>query len=236
MKRSNTTRKPMTPTWLDGVVNIPTVPEDVIPFERDGKTTEDLLDEAIQVSIIGSVMKKTKYTSPSSLFRRSSLETAISTVLSSTVLSSTDPDDAVALNLDREENPEEENTCTKVEPVLALKTVNQNDFMIQCMIDTSSPCLIHFYVEGSVISEMLDRDLGKLHAQCAETGSRCRFMRLEANSAPFITGKLQVSTQDPSIICIHNGQIFERVVDVDSLVQSPGKVREWASGTGLLSL
>jgi hypothetical protein len=119
-------------------------------------------------------------------------------------------------------------------PILPLDTINQNDFMIQCMIDTSRPCLIHFFVDDTVASEIMDRELGKLHAFCVHKKARCRFMRLNATTAPFITSKLQVSAHNPSVICIHNGQVFVRINDVDALVKHPGDVKRWALSTGLL--
>ncbi|KAL3909738.1 MAG: hypothetical protein SGARI_002447 [Bacillariaceae sp.] len=121
--------------------------------------------------------------------------------------------------------------------VLPLHTINQNDFMIQCMIDTSRPCLVHFFVEGSVVSETLDKELGALHAQTSQksgSSSGCRFMRMSASSAPFITSKLQISSQDPSIVCFHNGKVFQRMIDPECYVQFPGAVEQWARDTGLL--
>jgi hypothetical protein len=116
-------------------------------------------------------------------------------------------------------------------------TINQNDFMMQCMIDTSSPCFVHFFVSDSAASQIIDQELGELYCQKERSGlSTCRFMRHAANAAPFITTKLQIRTQSPTVICLHNGQIFDRFVDVEGVVQCPGILRQWALGTGLLDL
>jgi hypothetical protein len=128
-----------------------------------------------------------------------------------------------------------DNEDTSIEvPILPLDTINQNDFMIRCIIDTSRPCIIHIFVEDAVASEIVDRELEKLHAVCVKEKARCRFMRLQANAAPFITAKLQVSTQDPSIICIHNGQVFDRMNNLEKLVQHPEQLQQWAHSTGML--
>ena len=139
-------------------------------------------------------------------------------------------------------------------PVLPLVTINQNEFMMQCMIDTSTPCFVHFFIDGSVTSEALDEELGQLHSlhvrciEAAETAvgaefparvrstKPCRFLRMNARSAPFITSKLQVSNQDPSVICFHNGKVFQRIADPDSFVPYPGQVQRWAMDTGLLEM
>lgn len=139
-------------------------------------------------------------------------------------------------------------------PVLPLVTINQNDFMMQCMINTSTPCFVHFYIDGSVASEALDEELGQLHSlhmrcikavkkaagvhfqESAESTRACRFLRMNAAGAPFITAKLQVSNQDPSVICFHNGKVFQRIADPDSYVPHPGQVQRWAMDTGLLDM
>jgi hypothetical protein len=143
-------------------------------------------------------------------------------------------------------------------PILPLVTINQNDFMMQCMIDTSTPCFVHFYVDGSVTSEALDVELGQLHSlhvRCVKAAQKiartefpaaagapttatkaCRFLRMDATGAPFITAKLQVSNQDPSVICFHNGKVFQRIADPDSYVPHPGQVQRWAMDTGLLDM
>jgi hypothetical protein len=119
---------------------------------------------------------------------------------------------------------------------LPLHTINQNDFMVHCLIDTSRPCLVHFFVEDSLVSQVLDRELGELHAWSVESRSQCRFMRMNANAAPFMTSKLRISTQDPSVVCIHNGDVFQRMIDPECFVQCPGAVKQWAMDTGLLDL
>ena len=123
--------------------------------------------------------------------------------------------------------------------VLPLHTINQNDFMIQCLVDTSRPCLVHFFAEDSVVSDTLDRELGEVHAQSVQksgSASGCRFLRMSVNSAPLITSKLHISPQDPSIVCLHNGQVFQRMMDPECYVQFRGAVKQWARDAGLLDL
>jgi hypothetical protein len=203
---------------------LPAVPADVISVKNESWNTGDLLDEAIKVSMLGCNHKSLPH-------RRTSCDTTLTT------LQTTDHEDGSdEFEEDLSTSHAHENDSLEHEVGLPLDTINQNDFMIQCMIDTSRPCLVHFYVEESVVSEILDRELGRLHAQSVQNGGRCRFMRLNANAAPFITSKLQVSNQDPSIICIHNGQVFERIANVESLVLSPGEVQKWAARSGLMGL
>jgi hypothetical protein len=130
--------------------------------------------------------------------------------------------------------------------VLPLEDIDQIGFMTKCMIDTSRPCFVHFYVEGSDASGVLDAELGQLHARCCadrapsssspSSASRPSFMRIAANSAPFITSKLKINTLEPCVICFHNGHIFERITNTEFIVQHPGHIREWVLGTGLLEL
>jgi hypothetical protein len=124
--------------------------------------------------------------------------------------------------------------------ILPLEDIDQIGLMTQCMIDTSRPCFVHFFVEGSEASDILDAELGQLYAQCMDNASSslasCRYMRIAANSAPFITSKLKTNTLEPSAICFHNVHIFERITHRGTLIQYPGQVRNWALGTGLLEL
>ena len=139
-------------------------------------------------------------------------------------------------SIQRNSAEDDSDNATKALP---LHTINQNDFMIQCLIDTSRPCLVHFFAEDSVVSEQLDQELGELHAESfriSSSCSGCRFMRMSVSSAPFITAKLQISAQDPSIVCLHNGQVFQRMIDPECYVQFPGAVKQWARNTGLLDL
>ncbi|KAL3912429.1 MAG: hypothetical protein SGILL_006888 [Bacillariaceae sp.] len=132
---------------------------------------------------------------------------------------------------------EQSDDCAK--DILPLVTINQNDFMMECLIDTSRPCFIHFFAEDSKVSEALDQELGELHALCAEQSlpnEGCRFMRIPAKAAPFITAKMQISNKEPSVICLHSGNVFERVTDAEKMVQFPGQVKQWAVGTGLMGL
>jgi hypothetical protein len=152
----------------------------------------------------------------------------------------------IVMNNPVDDSDSEDKNHTESTTVLPLEDIDQIGFMTKCMIDTSRPCFVHFYVEGSDASGVLDAELGQLHARCrvdkapssssSSLASRPSFMRIAANSAPFVTSKLKINTHEPCVICFHNGQIFERITDTESIVQHPGHTREWVLGTGLLEL
>jgi hypothetical protein len=96
--------------------------------------------------------------------------------------------------------------------------------------------VVHFYVEDSPTSESLDQELGELHHQSVAKNLKCRFMRIRANGAPFITKQLNISNEEPSVICLHHGKIFQRLVDTESIVRYPGQVQRWAMDTGLMEI
>ncbi|KAG7337603.1 hypothetical protein IV203_021846 [Nitzschia inconspicua] len=227
LQQSNTTRKAASPTVNSLWMTDRSPPVINIGIKNGVKKTRKLLDEAIKICTVECDTEN--FDSPSC--HRPSIETA------ATFPQCADDDDSASGTDQGLSTTEGECEIFSAEKaILPLQTIDQNDFMIHCMIDTSRPCLIHFYVEDSTVSEILDKELGALHAQCVQDGAKCRFMRLNAVAAPYITSKLQVSSQDPSLICIHNGQVFERVADVESLVQGPGEVLKWATRTGLMRL
>ncbi|KAG7371332.1 hypothetical protein IV203_019902 [Nitzschia inconspicua] len=227
LQQSNKKRKAASPALNSLWVTNRSSPVIDIDAKNGVKKTQALLDEAIKVCTVECDMEN--FDSPSC--HRSSIETA-------TTFPQCAYDDDSASGTDQVFSTTEGKgeIFLAEKDILPLQTIDQNDFMIHCMIDTSRPCVIHFYVQDSTVSEILDKELGALHAQCVQNGGICRFMRLNAVAAPYITSKLQVSSQDPSVICIHNGHVFERVADVESLVQGPGEVLKWATRTGLMSL
>jgi hypothetical protein len=203
------------PKW--NATNLPQISDDVFTVTNTTcSSVEDLLGEAIKVTAIGSSDISQDTNENGSISARSF------------------PRETYIESIQKEGNQVEIEDPSNEVAILPLDTINQNDFMIRCIIDTSRPCLIHIFVEDAIASEIADRELEKLHALCVKENARCRLMRLKANAAPFITAKLHVSTQDPSIICIHNGHVFDRIIDLETLVQHPEQLQRWARSTGVL--
>ena len=84
------------------------------------------------------------------------------------------------------------------------RTVDQNELLNECILNRSGECfIVHFYIEDSPVSSMLDDQLQDL----SEAG-HCTFLRINSRLAPFVTSRLRIKSDEPAVIAVRNGAIF----------------------------
>jgi hypothetical protein len=111
------------------------------------------------------------------------------------------------------------------------ETINQNDFMTDCMMNSTGDCIfVHFFISDSSVSKTLDTHMQGL----ATMHSNSTFVRIDAKLAPFVTSKLQISNEQPAVIAMKNGSVVNRISDFSSADCEELKI--WASTIELLRL
>ncbi len=111
------------------------------------------------------------------------------------------------------------------------ETINQNDFMTDCMMNSTGECIfVHFFISDSSISKTLDTHMQSL----ATMHINSTFVRIDAKLAPFVTSKLQISNEKPAVIAMKNGSVVNRISDFSSADCEELKI--WASTIELLRL
>jgi hypothetical protein len=111
------------------------------------------------------------------------------------------------------------------------ETINQNDFMTDCMMNSTGKCVfVHFFISDSSVSKTLDMHMQSL----ATMHGNSTFFRIDAKLAPFVTSKLQISNDQPAVIAMKNGSVVNRISDFSSADCEELKI--WASTVELLRL
>ena len=109
------------------------------------------------------------------------------------------------------------------------ETINQNDFMTDCMMNSTGECIfVHFFISDSSISKTLDTHMQSL----ATMHINSTFVRIDAKLAPFVTSKLQISDEQPAVIAMKNGSVVNRISDFTSA--DCEELMIWASTIELL--
>ena len=88
-----------------------------------------------------------------------------------------------------------------------VRTMNQNEFFIECMLNGTDLSIVHFYNDRSPVSAAWDKVLTRIAGECCT----CRFLRIDGSSAPFITAKLNVQTL-PTVLAINQEKIVHTLV------------------------
>ena len=107
-----------------------------------------------------------------------------------------------------------------------VRTIAQDEFLPECT-GQSEFVVVHFYHDEFETCHILDHHLSKLAPLHLET----KFLRLDANKAPFFVAKLQIRTL-PTLIVFQHGKAvdrmtgFDKVIDVDSANDNKS-VNEW---------
>ena len=94
---------------------------------------------------------------------------------------------------------------SKIQP--CYRTVTETDILNDCLNEGNHEFyIVHFFVEDSSASKALDEQMEQL----AVTGF-CKFLRTNVKLAPFLTSKLNISTEEPSVVALKDGTIFDDV-------------------------
>jgi hypothetical protein len=113
----------------------------------------------------------------------------------------------------------------------SLQTLNQNEFLSDVMIDaTSELVFVHFFLTQSPISETIDERMEKLK----HSKQNCRFIRVKASMAPYITSRLNVASDRPSVVALKNGKLINMMADFASAECS--ELDDWMYTVELLQM
>ena len=116
------------------------------------------------------------------------------------------------------------------------RTITQDEFLPECT-GSSKYVAVHFFHKEFQRCEIMDHHL-KLIAPVHTT---CKFLRIDAEKAPFFVSKLQVRTL-PTLIVFREGKAIDRLTGFEGLAvdsNDPDKwetsrLQEWMASTGAI--
>jgi thiol-disulfide isomerase/thioredoxin len=116
------------------------------------------------------------------------------------------------------------------------RTVSQDEFLPECA-GGSEFVAAHFFHKEFERCKIMDHHL-KLIAPLHAT---CKFIRVDAEKAPFFVSKLVIKTL-PSLIVFQDGKVVDRLTGFDGLAKDPkdpdrwhtGRLQQWLSTTGAI--
>lgn len=116
------------------------------------------------------------------------------------------------------------------------RTIAQDDFLPECT-GSSEFVAVHFFHNEFERCRIMDHHL-KLVAPVHTT---CKFLRLDAEKAPFFISKLQVRTL-PSLLVFREGKVVDRLTGFEGLSKDPNdpdkwetsRLQEWLASTGAI--
>ena len=115
------------------------------------------------------------------------------------------------------------------------RTIFQDDFLNECL--GSKYVAVHFYHKEFQRCSIMDFHLERI----APLHLSCKFVKIDAEKAPFFVQKLQVRTL-PTLIVFESGKAINRLTGFDGLslnAKEPdkwhtGKLQEWLASTGAI--
>jgi len=117
-----------------------------------------------------------------------------------------------------------------------LRTITQDDFLPECT-GGSEWVAVHFFHGEFERCKIMDHHLKLV----APMHLSCKFLRIDAEKAPFFVAKLQIRTL-PALLVFQNGKAVDRLTGFDKLAIHPkepdrwhtGRLREWLASTGAI--
>jgi len=117
-----------------------------------------------------------------------------------------------------------------------LRTITQDDFLPECT-GGSEWVAVHFFHGEFERCKIMDHHLKLV----APMHLSCKFLRIDAEKAPFFVAKLQIRTL-PALLVFQNGKAVDRLTGFDKLAIDPkepdrwhtGRLREWLASTGAI--
>ena len=117
-----------------------------------------------------------------------------------------------------------------------LRTIAQDDFLPECT-GSSEWVAVHFFHDEFERCKIMDHHLKLV----APMHMSCKFLRIDAEKAPFFVAKLQIRTL-PALLVFQNGKAVDRLTGFDKLAIDPrepdkwhtGRLREWLASTGAI--
>jgi len=116
------------------------------------------------------------------------------------------------------------------------RTIQQDDFLPECT-GGSEWVAIHFFHKEFERCNILDHHLRIIAPQHIS----CKFLRIDAEKAPFFVGKLQIKTL-PALLVFQDGKAIDRLTGFEGLAKDPnepdkwhtGRLQEWLASTGAI--
>jgi thiol-disulfide isomerase/thioredoxin len=113
--------------------------------------------------------------------------------------------------------------------------ISQDDFLPECT--SSRHVVIHFFHSEFERCKIMDHHLKMI----AEQHTECKFVKIDAEKAPFFVDKLQVKTL-PSVLVFCEGKTVARLIGFLGMAPDPNKpdefetcrLQEWLSETGAI--
>ena len=115
------------------------------------------------------------------------------------------------------------------------RTITQDEFLPEC---TGSKFVgVHFFHNEFERCKILDHHLKIIAPQ----HTTCKFVRIDAEKAPFFVAKLQIKTL-PSLLVFEEGKVLDRLTGFEGLAVNPnepdkwhtGKLQQWIAKTGAI--
>lgn len=112
---------------------------------------------------------------------------------------------------------------------LEYRTIDQNEFLIDCIMNEQGSFFVHFVAEKSPLTEAIDKQMEQVRKQ-----SLCRCLRIDAKLAPLMIAKLKINANTPTVVALKNGSLVSRISSFSSA--DCKEVQKWAFTIELLSL
>merc|ERR1719354_97209 len=117
-----------------------------------------------------------------------------------------------------------------------VRTISQDQFLPECTGD-SEWVAVHFYHKEFERCKIMDHHLKIV----APAHLECKFLRMDAEMAPFFVSKLNIKTL-PTLIVFREGKAVDKLMGFQELVVDPtepdkwhtGRLQQWLSHTGAI--
>lgn len=94
-----------------------------------------------------------------------------------------------------------------------VRTISQDEFLPECTTTKSKFVVVHFFHNEFEKCKVMDSHLKKI----ASTHLQCKFVRIDAEKAPFFVVKLRIRTL-PTLIVFENGNEKTRMIGFEDLI------------------
>jgi thiol-disulfide isomerase/thioredoxin len=103
-----------------------------------------------------------------------------------------------------------------------VRTISQDDFLPECLETTSRFVAVHFFHRQFERCRILDHHLRIVASRHVE----CKFVRIDAERAPFFARKLSIRTL-PTLVVFEKGQVLDRLIGFDGLESPTSDPDRW---------
>mmetsp|Transcript_13569 Transcript_13569/g.16451 ORF Transcript_13569/g.16451 Transcript_13569/m.16451 type:complete len:350 (+) Transcript_13569:101-1150(+) len=105
-----------------------------------------------------------------------------------------------------------------------VRTITQDDFLPECT-GKSEYVAVHFFHQEFQRCKIMDHHLKLV----APKHMSCKFLRMDAEKAPFFIQKLQIQTL-PTLIVFREGKIVDKLTGFEGFATNPNEPDKWHTG------